>query len=53
MNFKVVETVDDPNGKWAEQLGNVIAIDSRYLLKEYYESLIYNLENIDANITQA
>jgi len=46
-DFTVIETVDSPNGKWPGTLGNIIVIDSKYLVSIFEENLVNAVENID------
>jgi len=42
-NFKIVQTVDSPKGKWSDGLGKVMLIDDSYLLPLIINSTVTNL----------
>ena len=42
--FKVLSVLASPNGKWPNELGNVIAIDSKYIMTMFVQNFINVLE---------
>ena len=39
-NFEVIDIVDAPQGKWNSELGNVIVIDSKYIVSLFMEKFL-------------
>lgn len=44
-DFTVVETVESPNGKWPSTLGNIIVLDSKYIVGIFAENMATAVEN--------
>ncbi len=48
-NMTVKELVKKPNGKWGDFMGNVITMDSNYIIKAVLESVMKTLEDYSSN----
>eukprot|EP00756_Hemistasia_phaeocysticola_P049200 Hpha_TRINITY_DN23646_c0_g1::TRINITY_DN23646_c0_g1_i1::g.57585::m.57585 len=42
LDFSVIDSVDDPQGKFPATLGNVILVDSTFLLRTMFEQVCYS-----------
>ena len=49
MELEVKELVENPNGKWADFLGNVITVDSKFVKDRVIRSILDNFKSFSSN----